>query len=102
MTGHSKHSGAFLVLGGEVCAGTDPTVVLLETADGQWDLLRVTDQLGDGWYQLYSDGITRVLHGPPRQHKRPARQHQRPALRRVRTPTIRGQRTVLAVYGRTT
>ena len=52
-----RSHGSFQVRGGKVCAGADPTLVLLEQADGR-DLLPTTD-LGDGWYQLGADGITR-------------------------------------------
>jgi hypothetical protein len=110
MTRHSKQTAAFLVLGGEVAAGIDPTLVLLETANGQLDLLRTDGELGDNWYVFCcADGITRVLtlrdlEAPSnsratRQHPRPARQHPRPLLRRVGTPTIRAQRTVRALHG---
>ena len=89
----SKQSSAFQVRGGSVIAGVDPTLVLLET-DGQLDLLRV-DQLGDNWYGLGSDGVTRALHGPPRQHPR---QRKPAALRRTR-PKIRARRLALSLYG---
>jgi hypothetical protein len=36
------------VLGGKVCAGVDPTHVLLETADGH-ELLPTAGRLADGW-----------------------------------------------------
>jgi hypothetical protein len=89
----TKQTAAFLVLGGEVAAGIDPQLVLLETADGQLDLLRV-DQLDGGWFGLVlDDGLTRRLHAPMRLH-----QHQRDPLRRVRTAIV-GRRTVLPLLG---
>jgi hypothetical protein len=90
MTGHSTSS--FQVLDGEVCAGLDPMVVLLEAADGQCELLR-TDQLA-GWYGIGDDGIARVLRAPTRQHSRRALRHVRSA--------IRGQHTVPIIHGQAT
>jgi hypothetical protein len=96
MTMHtSKQTAAFQVLDGEVCAGIDPQVVLVEAADGQLDVLR-TDELS-GWYGLGVDGVVRALrHGPTRQLR-----HQREPLRRART-SIRGQRTLCTLHGQTT
>ena len=70
-------------------------LVLLETTDGRHELLRTDGELGDNWYGLGVDGVVRAL--------QPTRQHwpKRKALQRVRT-AIRGQRTVLALCGRTT
>jgi hypothetical protein len=64
--------GAFQVLGGEVCSGTDPIVSLLElqTPSGLVHDLLKTCELPDGWFVCCADGITRVPHVAPPRHKR--------------------------------
>jgi hypothetical protein len=95
MTRHRK--GSFEVRGGKVCAGVDPTLVVLETASGQWEVCR-TAELEDGWYAFDpADAVTRAVKSPDLPNVPPP--HQRKALHRARSPSLRGKRCVLTLYG---
>lgn len=95
--------GAFLVIGGEVCAGAgaDHILVLFEAADGLRDLLRI-DELADGWYVFNpADAVTRgPVKSAPVPNVQPHKHSSPTALRRARIkPTIRARRRMLSLYG---